>query len=148
MVLLTELIKESLEGKLSDQIRTSLASEDGEMNEMNSFSIKDMLFPQRSHIGYSIYSPTVFSTRPFDKTKGLSTIWKTKISRNNAPKYIVDDSSKSNMNVTDILRKGNVTWEKELPDIGTVQIANIRGIKYMKIISSVEGETLTTYVFY
>ena len=50
--------------------------------------------------------------------------------------------------VTDILSNGNVTWEKELPDIGTVQIANIRGIKYMKIISTIEGETLTTYVFY
>lgn len=136
MPTLTDLIKESLEGKLSDQIRASLEADGNEMNEMNSFSVKDMLFPQQSHIGYSIYSPTVFSAKPFDKTKGLSTIWKTKISRNNVPKYIVDDSSKSNMNVTDILRKGNVTWEKELPDIGTVQIANIRGIKYMKIFST------------
>lgn len=33
MSTLTELIKESLEGKLSEQIRASLASEDGEMNE-------------------------------------------------------------------------------------------------------------------
>lgn len=39
MPTLTELIKESLEGKLTDQIRASLASEDGADNSVdNKFS--------------------------------------------------------------------------------------------------------------
>lgn len=40
MPTLTELIKESLEGKLTDQIQASLASEDGEMSESTNDILK------------------------------------------------------------------------------------------------------------
>lgn len=59
MLTLTELIKESLEGKLTDQIRVSLEAEDNEMNEAT-------VNPRNYYDGLQIYT---MDTLKHDKSK-------------------------------------------------------------------------------
>lgn len=56
MPTLTDLIKESLEGKLSDQIRTSLETEDNEMNESKNSNLLDLLKKICKKPGKTIYN--------------------------------------------------------------------------------------------
>lgn len=131
MSTLTELIKESLDGKLSDQIYASIKVNHNVINEKDTSQLlwDTLSIPRISDFAYEY-------EKDFNEVNSLCSFWYSKIDRNRDPIYFTYNTcgTSAGESAFNMLIGGNVISDKVLKSLGKLSVMERSGCKYMRFI--------------